>query len=92
VLVYLFLPEPKPAGPGDDGLEELADEGYDDDAEPDDGTRPAARRPVFAGGYPVPPMPAEQPGVLTPVGAHVRPGAAAPEREELSDDEEPPGV
>ncbi|MFI5098982.1 MAG: NADH-quinone oxidoreductase subunit NuoH [Actinomycetes bacterium] len=92
VLVYLFLPEPKPAGPGDDGLEELEDDGSDDEREPDDGARPAARRPVFAGGYPVPPMPAEQPGVLTPVGANVRPGAAAPEREELSDDEEPPGV
>ncbi len=85
VVIYLFLPEPKPGAEDDDGIEEL-DEDYDEDA-------PAVpHRPVFAGGYPVPPMPGERPAEPLAVGVRARPGEDPPAREELSDDEEPTGV
>jgi NADH-quinone oxidoreductase subunit H len=86
VVAYLFLPEPKPVEPDEDGLEEL-------EADDVDGDEVAvARRPVFAGGYPVPPMPGERPDEPSPVGARARQLADAPAREELSDDEESTGV
>jgi NADH-quinone oxidoreductase subunit H len=101
VLLYLFLPEPKPksADPLEDFyLDDAAEEDGDDEdvdvesigsaeaaevaaaglaAPPGEGDRPArARRPVFAGGYPVPPLPDRSP-----------PTAAA-----ASTSEEPTGV
>jgi NADH-quinone oxidoreductase subunit H len=89
VLLYLFLPEPKPKGADaldeDDRIEEL-DDFYDDELV--DVADEPSRRPAFPGGYPVPPMPGEQPApVPVPVGA--RPDGG---REEMSDDEEPTGV
>ena len=83
VVLYLFLPEPKPARREDDaGVVELD---RTRTARLDDGatTRTTAaarcaraaarpRRPVFAGGYPVPPMPEKSPA----------PGAAATTTEE----------
>jgi len=88
VVVYLFVPEPAPSGADDDGLEELED--AIDDGEPE-----AERRPVYAGGYPVPPLPGERKAQASVGAASWPPGdgaAHADVREELSDDEEPTGV
>jgi NADH-quinone oxidoreductase subunit H len=75
VVLYLFLPEPKQA-PADDLVVDLEPDEFDavDDGEAAEPAR--ARRPVFAGGYPVPPMPDTPPS---------RTAAAATS-------EEPPGV
>jgi hypothetical protein len=75
VVLYLFLPEPKRPPAADDGIVELEpDEADELEDEADEPAR--ARRPVFAGGYPVPPMPDKSPS---------RPAAA-------TTSEEPPGV
>jgi NADH-quinone oxidoreductase subunit H len=50
-----------------------------------------ARRPSFAGGYPVPPLPGQGSGPVT-LGSAARPAGDTAAREELSDDEEPTGV
>ncbi len=67
VVLYLFLPEPKQGERADDLVVELDEDDLDEDLE--DGAGPdavstaaeRARRPVFAGGYPVPPMPVRSP-------------------------------
>jgi NADH-quinone oxidoreductase subunit H len=56
VVLYLFLPEPRQAPAADDRIVELGpDEADVVEGEAEEPAR--ARRPVFAGGYPVPPMP-----------------------------------
>jgi NADH-quinone oxidoreductase subunit H len=55
VVLYLLLPEPRPA---DDELAD--DEAEDEEAEAGAG----GRRTAFAGGYPVPPLPGEQPATV----------------------------
>jgi NADH-quinone oxidoreductase subunit H len=73
VVLYLFLPEPKAVAAGDDGVveldpdeddDELGHGATDEDGAAAEGVRAGAgrpRRPVFAGGYPVPPMPEKSP-------------------------------
>ena len=120
VVLYLFLPESRPASADDAGdffdaedfdaedfdaedlhAEDLHGEGgsfagHDRDADRAAGRR-TARRPLFAGGYPVPPLPGESPAVLSgptgnpPLQVSVG-GGPAQAAEELSSDEEPTGV
>jgi NADH-quinone oxidoreductase subunit H len=112
VVLYLFLPESRPAS-ADDGdffdgedfeaedfdAEDLhGEEGTGHDRDPDRAAdRRTARRPLFAGGYPVPPLPGESPAVLSgptgnpPLQVSVG-GGPAEAAEELSSDEEPTGV
>ena len=60
VVLYLFLPEPKQAPAADDRIVELEpDEAEELEGEAEEPAK--ARRPVFAGGYPVPPMPEKSP-------------------------------
>jgi NADH-quinone oxidoreductase subunit H len=64
VVLYLFLPEPKQAPTVDDRIVELEPDEADalEGEEIGEGAQPArSRRPVFAGGYPVPPMPEKSP-------------------------------
>jgi NADH-quinone oxidoreductase subunit H len=72
VVLYLFLPEAKQAPAADDRIVELDTDEVEElgDGEPgaaetfgEGGTAATARprRPVFAGGYPVPPMPEKSP-------------------------------
>jgi NADH-quinone oxidoreductase subunit H len=125
VVLYLFLPESRPASADDAGdffagdfsdgedydgedydgedvdAEDLHGEegsfaGHDRDADRAAGRR-TARRPLFAGGYPVPPLPGQSPAVLSgptgnpPLQVSVG-GGPAQAAEELSNDEEPTGV